>query len=389
MLTIFLLCLGYVILCYFLRSDDEDAADDADTDTEFTAEVVRIVNVRAHPNADRLEVADFELARSGTAAYEVVVGKGDFHPGDLARYYSVDCLLPLDRQEFAFLKSKDHPNRTHHRLRAARLRGVYSQGLLVAPQSKDELGDRVAASSGVSYYRPESAEPDEVTDEVKAPPFAPHYGVDSLKKLPRLFQPDDVVLVTEKVDGCNARFGWKRQGLLRRWKFKLGSHRCDIDPDGDSPFAIAARLLNLAERTASRKGLIFYGELYGLWHTGAKIQDLTYGLNCTEVVVFDVRDTRTGHWMPALDRINLLEEMRLPQPPKLARVKYGDGSVTRGLADGPSCLYASQIREGSVVEAVDGPRRKAKYVGEGYLMRDSKPKGKVVTTLLTGPEKAA
>lgn len=374
MLTIFLLCLGYVILCYFLRSDAEDAADDADTDTEFTAEVVRIVNVRAHPNADRLEVADFELARSGTAAYEVVVGKGDFHPGDLARYYSVDCLLPLDRQEFAFLKSKDHPHRTHHRLRAARLRGVYSQGLLVAPQSKDELGDRVAASSGVSYYRPDTDEPDEVTGEVKAPPFAPHYGVDSLKKLPRLFGPDDAVLVTEKVHGCNARFGWRRSGFLRRWKFCLGSHKSDLDPDGESPFAVAARLLNLKDRTKDHKGLIFYGEFYGTWHTGAKIQDLTYGISGTDVVVFDVLDVKTKRWMQVFDRVDLLEAMRLPQPPALARVKYGDGSLIRGLADGPSCLYAKQIREGCVVEAVDGPRRKAKYVGEGYLMRDSAPK---------------
>jgi len=381
MLLGLLLLLAYVLLCLFLDhlgKSDSPAGEDAETDTEFTAEVVRIAGVRPHPNADRLEIASFELLRSGVTGYEVVVGRGDFQLGDLARYYSVDCLLPLSRPEFAFLASKDHPHRTHHRLRAARLRGVYSQGLLVPPQPGDALGDRVAQSSGVSYYRPESEEPESGPEARRRKPlFAPAYGVDSLKKLPRLFGSDDLVYVTEKVHGVSVRFGWVRSGLLRRWKFCLGSHRADVDPDGDSPYAIAAREMRLASRTKNYKGLIFYGEFYGLWHTGGKIQDLTYGGELlgpgASLVVFDVLDAGTGRWLPALDRVTRLEAIGLRQPPALARARYGDGSLVRGLAEGPSCLYSPQIREGVVVETVEGPRRKAKYVGEGYLMRDSKP----------------
>jgi hypothetical protein len=46
-----------------------------------------------------------------------------------------------------------------------------------------------------------------------------------------------------------------------------------------------------------------------------------------------------------------------------------DGIDVRQLADGQSTLAPAQIREGCVIESVDGPRRKAKYVGVGYLLR--------------------
>src|SRR5690242_2187618 len=102
------------------------------TDTEFSAEVVVIHKVQPHPNADRLEIATFEMKGSGPSSYEVVVGKDEFRPGDLASYFSVDCVLPTDHPSFAFLKQRaDGANKTHFRLKAARLRGVFSQGLLV------------------------------------------------------------------------------------------------------------------------------------------------------------------------------------------------------------------------------------------------------------------
>src|ERR1043165_44604 len=101
---------------------------EASTDTEFTAEVVRITDVYKHPNADKLEIALFELAGSGQANYECVIQTGSFKVGQLAVYFSVDCILPTDHPDFKFLTTRlDGAGKTHYRLKAARLRGVRSE----------------------------------------------------------------------------------------------------------------------------------------------------------------------------------------------------------------------------------------------------------------------
>ena len=55
--------------------------------------------------------------------YTACVAKGLFRPGDLAAYLPPDSLVP-DTPEFAFLGE-------HRRIKVRRLRGIYSQGLLI------------------------------------------------------------------------------------------------------------------------------------------------------------------------------------------------------------------------------------------------------------------
>lgn len=373
----FILVTAFLLFCLKLPPDK---AEDSDTDTEFTAEVVAIATVRKHPGADRLEIATFSLARSGVATYEVVVGAGQFKPGNFARYFSVDCLLPLERPEFAFLKSKDHPNRKLHRLRAARLRGVYSQGLLVPAEAVDVFGTRVAKSCGVGYYREEEQEASEAGYKApRAATFAPVYGVDSLKKVPNLFKPDDVVLVTEKVHGMNFRFGWLKTGFFGRWKFHVGSHRADLHPDGDSVWARVAKSENLANLTSKAKGLIFYGEVYGTTEGGKEIQQgYSYGYREPRVRVFDVRKHSGNQWLSAKERLQLLTELGIIGVPVLMRGHLSEISPPEHFADGPSIIDGVTPREGCVVEIWDaqGDRRKGKYVGSVYLLGKEKPKAK-------------
>src|SRR5574342_61778 len=93
------------------------------TKSDFNVEVVRITEVKAHPNADRLE--QYET----TAGYPVLDTKGKYKVGDLAVYVPVDAVVPLSNPAFAFLKSK--PDQVTARIGARRLRGIYSEGLLV------------------------------------------------------------------------------------------------------------------------------------------------------------------------------------------------------------------------------------------------------------------
>lgn len=353
--------------------------EESRTDTEFTAEVVRVTEVLPHPNADRLEIARFELRGSGPSAYDVVIGKGEFRPGDLAAYLSVDCLLPLSRPEFAFLKERpDGKNKDVFRLRAARLRGVFSQGLLVKPPVDDygigfEFGRSVAEHLGVGYHRgPEDSTPGPTPATAKRKPQPwPVYGVDSLKKLPRLFQEGEDVLITEKIHGANMRFGWVRRrfmGIPYGWTFKVGSHRAMKGGEakgagyyGTDVWAELAARFDLAERTRDYKGYLFVGEIFG-----PGIQDLTYGRKETDFVLFDVRNPK-GKWLTDKERLVVAADTLLNEVPCLY-----SGPFTASLldmAEGPSTFPgAVHVREGIVVESADRSK-KAKFVGQGYLLR--------------------
>ncbi len=374
------------------------------TDTEFSAEVVRVTQVLPHPNADRLEILRFEMKGIGETTYEVVSGKGAYAVGDLAAYFSVDCILPTAHPDFAFLLERlDGKGKTHYRLRAARLRGVFSQGLLVPlcsqmPETtaleriyksqalgKLGFGTQVAEQWGVTYHRkPEPGEngvPTPGKKPTKQP--MPIYTVDSLKKLPRLFEEGERVCVTEKIHGTNFRFGWVRRrvlGIPFGWKFVVGSHRVIKDGTGGNWYeqdvwTEAADRMRLAEKTRGYKGHVFYGELYGYTYTGQKIQDLTYGRAPTEgpgLVIFDVKGP--DGYLDVWTRRNLCAELELDHVPilslgpELSTMEFISVEVKQ-LAEGKSVIAPGQIREGVVIESTEGLRRKAKFVGESYLMR--------------------
>src|SRR5918996_1058632 len=84
--------------------------------------VARVLDVRDHPNADKLCVAAVE---SGSGSREVVVGVRNMGPGDLVPYAAPGATLPgfegkLERRE---------------------LRGVLSEGMLCSPSELGISGD--------------------------------------------------------------------------------------------------------------------------------------------------------------------------------------------------------------------------------------------------------
>ncbi len=367
----------------FSRSVKSVAEVSSRTDTEFTAEIVRVTQLLPHPNADRLEIARFEMKGLGETSYEVVIQKGTMAPGDLVAYFSVDCVVPTSHPDFKFLtERKDGAGKAHYRLRAARLRGVYSQGLLVPAGNFLQYGDNVAALFGVTYHNPigsftltETGTPKYKQPKVQP---CPVYGVDSLKKMPRLFGEGEQVCITEKIHGCNFRFGWVRRkvlGVPLGWKFVVGSHR--TMRTGNDLWTQAADRMNLKAISAKCKGLMFYGELYGHTYDGEKIQDLTYGTapqDGPSLAIFDVRHMGEGYWLDAWDRFDLCVDLHLEHVPVLNAciswtTNLAELMVEPKLGFGTSTLDSRTVREGVVVEALQGTRRKAKYVSEAYLMR--------------------
>jgi tRNA-binding EMAP/Myf-like protein len=93
----------------------------------FAVEVLSLANVEPHPNADRLELAV-------VGNYRVIVGKNAFRPGDLVAYIPEGALLPDRLIEELGIRGYLAGSQ-HNRVKAAKLRGVLSQGLVYGAHS--------------------------------------------------------------------------------------------------------------------------------------------------------------------------------------------------------------------------------------------------------------
>ena len=99
------------------------------------ASVVEISKVSPIEGADRLEVV--EMVGKG---WKVVTQKGEFHEGDLAVFFEIDSALNPTDERYVFLKDRclrkfvsksGNVLREVIKIKTIKLRGVYSQGLLM------------------------------------------------------------------------------------------------------------------------------------------------------------------------------------------------------------------------------------------------------------------
>lgn len=376
-------------------------------DSEAICEVVQITEILPHPNADKLEIAKF-ATKSGPSGYTCVIGKEQFRVGDLAVYCGVDCVVPLEQppgvtrdvtSRWEFLRTRpEYQGKATARIRAAKLRGVYSEGILMPINEPGAgihfsgfvVGNEFWDAWMVDYYmKPvrlakldNSPKPNPVNAHWRR--VFPEYGVLSLRKLPNLFQEGEDVIITEKIHGTNARFGWAPSGW-RGYRFLVGSHhmiKTDLRPwwkrlfskqkkagyYKDDVWNKTAEKYGLAKRLKDYKGFIFYGEIYG-----EGIQDLTYGSKEHKLRIFDIWDTNKEEFLGWWDFIRVCADLELDTVPMCIWAKFNMDMV-KAVADDQSWVEgAKHIAEGVVVRSMDSSRV-AKYVGENYRLRKTADK---------------
>ena len=260
--------------------------------SEHSVNVVKITNLRQHPNADALDIINI-------GQYQAVVRRETFALGDLAVYIEPDYVVPTHREEFAFLA---RPNKIAHRLKAVRLRGEISHGLLIPiPADIKEIyaafggvkeGDDLMNDLEIKRWEPEQRlvmRADQVSHEDW--PDVGAYGrqkfdVEGMKKAEDWFTHGEPVLVTEKVHGANARY------VFIDGKFYVGSRSQWLKPEGEHPWARVLSVRPDIERWCrNHPSTILYGEVYG------KVQSLKYGLpNDVDFIAFAAWSALYGDW---------------------------------------------------------------------------------------------
>jgi RNA ligase (TIGR02306 family) len=382
--------------------------------SEWYVRVVRLDTIERHPNADFLSIAYI----GGRLGYPVIFRTEQFRQGDLAVFVPVDSVVP-DTEEWAFLKG-------HLRIRASRLRGIFSMGVLIPIKSVEwREGDDVHKHLGITKYEPPlkgqhrggpggNLGVNHYLEKSPPPAIVEYTDIEGLRRYPNVLVEGEEVVLVEKIHGANMRVcftdgrlwvgshhriprkpqPYEPETRVKLWsKIVWGaarvanvfhSHRLDpaankwreramAKPAPKNVWWDTAIDLDLEEKLSDYPGLLVYGEVYG------SVQDLHYGFGegKTHFRVFDMMDTTARKYLDYDEMELLAKKIGLETAPLLYRGPWSQ--ELRRHAEGNSTLPgANHVREGFVVRPVKERvephvgRVIFKLVGEGYLLRNDK-----------------
>jgi hypothetical protein len=293
-------------------------------------------------------------------------------------------------------------------VRSVKLKGVYSECLIIKPESlgldssKLNEGDDLMEELGIFKYEPPARQVQLGGGRTCAykdnANFHIYYKFPNLKNVPGLFTESDVVEITRKLHGTNARYGIVKKNKLSLWdRFKklirvadgwieyeyiYGSHNIEKGSDTQGfydtdvwrtiadKYDIKDRLWKYvkAKHTPERlgTGFIIYGEIYG---EGIQ-KNYEYGLDHIKFASFDTE--LDGVYGGTTDSWVLIGLMGLPYVPVLAvdawsqelQDKYTFNQFING---------TKTPHEGIVIKHVSGNRHKvAKVINPSYLIYSEK-----------------
>ncbi|MQY12441.1 hypothetical protein SRB5_25750 [Streptomyces sp. RB5] len=341
------------------------------------------LTIHEHPNADALELAQVGL-------YRAVVAKGAFRTGDFAVYIPEQSVLPDALIDELGLTGR-LAGSAHNRVKAIRLRGELSQGLVCVPKSLAGVdlaraaGDEEDFAERLGIVKWVPPVPVSMSGDVEsAPDLLPWIDIEHLQRYPDVFAPGEPVVVTEKLHGTACALTYHAgSGTTQVTSKGLGSQGLALKDDGKNLYWRAVRAHGVPEAAArlaqafgaTRVGV--FGEVYG-----AGVQDLAYGADARRggpaYAVFDVAVEAGGQvrWLDPAETAKALGE-ELPRVPELYAGPFDAGRILE-LATGRETVSGRDLhlREGVVVRARTdrwspelGGRAIAKVVSGAYLTR--------------------
>jgi RNA ligase (TIGR02306 family) len=358
-----------------------------------------IGEVKAIEGADNIE----QVVVGG---WNSIAQKGVYNVGDKVVVATTDAVIP---QALSDLMEVTNYLRKGQRVRTVKLRGVYSECLLIpfkflAPKALENNvseGHDMMNILGITKYEPpvKTIQLSVGGRKVKRnenPNFYVYYKFPNQKNVPNMFNEEDEVVITRKLHGTNSRFGIVRKKKLSLWdkvrsffgsqwvgfEYVYGSHNVekgsdsqgfyDVDVWGsiDKKYEIRESLWKHVKDTyfpeQLKSGIIIYGEIYG---SGIQ-KNYDYGLTNISFAGFDVE--LDGEYQPYNEECTHFECLGLPVVELLYQGKWNKEEQDKYVFN--NNIKGTKVpHEGIVVKSVTGDRHKvAKVINPSYLIYGEK-----------------
>jgi RNA ligase (TIGR02306 family) len=363
------------------------------------AYVGKIGSVSEIPGADNIELVT-------VGGWNAITKKGEYQVGDKVVVATTDAVIPQDLSD---LMGVTNYLRKGQRVRTVKLRGVYSECLLIpfkylAPKSLENNvneGDDMMGILGITKYEPpvKTVQLSVGGRKVKYhqnPNFKVYYKFPNQKNVPDMFNEEDEVVITRKLHGTNARYGIVRKKKLSLWdrvkmlfgnhwvafEYVYGSHNVEKGSDSQGFYAtdvwktvannydirgkLWQHVKDTYEPTDLTEGVVIYGEIYG-----AGIQkNYEYGLTDVKFAGFDVEVD--GVYQPYINETVHFDCLQLPQVELLYQGNWSKEEQDKYVFD--NYIEGTKVpHEGIVVKSVTGDRRKvSKVINPSYLIYGEK-----------------
>ena len=297
------------------------------------ATIQKVKNVRQHPNADRLKLANVNEYQVVTAA--------DLEDGDLVVYFAIDSILP-ELPIFDFMKPHNYL------VKMVKLRGEVSNGLIIPvkefllkglplKEGGYEEGEDVTKRVRVKKYS--KPIPANLAGEVVGD-FLTQYcsktDEDRFENFPELFESfkGKEVYVTLKIDGSSGT-------AINDGDLHICSRNLELKDTDKNTVWNLARKYSLVDRLQNGYALQF--ETYG-----EGIQKNPLGITGQDVAVFNVIDIQTRKLLPLDSSLEMCQDIGIPFVPiyyrgvftwetlqelkkEVNEVKYANGKYAEGL----------------------------------------------------------
>jgi RNA ligase (TIGR02306 family) len=337
--------------------------------------------------------------------WNCIAQKNTYKVNDFVIVATTDAIIPV---ELSDAMAVTNYLRKGQRVRTVKLRGVYSECLLIPMKfNKQSLGDNYSEGKdmmeimGIFKYEPpvkqiqlSSGRKIKYKDN---PNFHVYYKFPNLKNVNGMFTQEDYVEITRKIHGTNARYGIVKKTKLAFWdkvkkffriadkfvdyEFVYGSHNVEKGSDSQGFYSTDVwstiidkydiknklwKFFKENQEFAEFENVVIYGEIYG---PGIQ-KNYDYGLDEIKFAGFDI--TIDGVYESIASSWYSFNMLDLPYVPVLYEGNWSqdiqDSYVFNNMIEGTKVPH-----EGIVIKECTGNRKKvAKVINPDYLIYGEK-----------------
>ena len=335
--------------------------------------------------ADKIEVVRIK-------GWRVVVGKGEFKEGEVVLFFETDSALNPWDLRYEFLKERCYKKFMLHgklfdeclRLRTIRLRGVYSQGLVMKTDlfcevRNKKVGEDCTLELAVRHYDEVAEKAVRVMEHAKPGnakglfpssiiPRTDEERVQNLEDEVLIKHADEPLEVTEKKDGSSCTIFFS-PSYRADDPFGVCSRNFELKDEGDGIYWKLCHKFDLEHKLPAycqehNCELALQGEIIGPGVNGNhdSLSDFDYQ-------IFRIWDIKNQKWLTCNERYKVCKDLNIPHVPVLEVKTLKDFDLDRDkiLLYAEGYTAAGHEREGVVFKSIDGDFH-FKAVSNRYLL---------------------